>query len=258
MIFVIIILVATLLAALFFARKDKLILEQFAKLEIDETILEEEVKFFNELPMEKRKQFIEDMLDFLSRVRITGVDTRVETLDIYLIAAGAIIPVFNFPEWRYYNLKEVLLYSDAINKDFETNTGEARNILGMVGTGYMNGKMLISKAALRHSFNNKTDKHNTVIHEFIHLIDKADGEVDGLPETVLNHQYILPWMDLIQKEMQHIYKEKSDIDSYALVNQGEFFAVVGAYFFERPDLLEANHPQIFKMMEKIFNHPVKE
>lgn len=255
MIFVIIILAATLLGALFFARRDKQILKQYEALEIDETILAAEVKFFADLPAEKRKMFVDDMQDFLSRVTITGVDTKVETLDIYLIAAGAIIPVFNFPDWKYYNLKEVLLYSDAINTDFQTDKAEARNILGMVGTGYMNKKMLISKPALRNSFSIKTDKHNTVIHEFIHLIDKADGEADGLPEAVLNNQYILPWTDLIQKEMRNIYNENSDIDSYALVNQAEFFAVVGAYFFERPDLLEEKHPQIYKMMGRIFNHP---
>lgn len=256
MIFVIIILAATLLGALFFARKDKQILEQYETIEIDENILAEEVKFFADLPVEKKKMFVVDMKDFLSRVKITGVDTTVETLDIYLIAAGAVIPVFNFPKWKYYNLKEVLIYSDAINTEFESKEATERNILGMVGTGYMNGKMLISKPALRHSFSNKTDKHNTVIHEFIHLIDKADGDADGLPETVLNHQYILPWTDLIQKEMKNIYNQKSDIDSYALVNQAEFFAVVGAYFFERPDLLEEKHPQIYKMMERIFNHPI--
>ena len=256
MIFVIIILAGTLLAALFFARKDKQLLKQYETIHIDETILAEEVKFFAELPENKRKLFINDMQDFLSRVKITGVDTTVETLDIYLIAAGAIIPVFNFPNWKYYNLKEVLVYSDAINTEFQSKEAEERNILGMVGTGYLNGKMLISKPALRHSFENKTDSHNTVIHEFIHLIDKADGAADGLPEAVLNNQFILPWTDLIQKEMRNIYNEQSDIDSYALVNQAEFFAVVGAYFFEQPDLLEEKHPQIYKMMERIFNHPV--
>ncbi len=255
MIFVITILAATLLAAFFFARKDKEVLKQYEHFEIDESVLAAEVKFFADLPPERRKLFITAMQDFLSRVKITGVDTTVETLDIYLIAAGAVIPVFNFPKWKYYNLKEVLLYSDAINTEFESKEAAERNILGMVGTGYLNGKMLMSKLAVHQSFDNKTDKNNTVIHEFIHLIDKADGAADGLPEAVLNNQYILPWTDLIQKEMRDIYNEKSDIDSYALVNQAEFFAVVGAYFFERPDLLEEKHPQIYKMMERIFNNP---
>ncbi len=44
----------------------------------------------------------------------------------------------------------------------------------------------------------------------------------------------------------------SDIDMYGATNQVEFLAVISEYFFERPDLLKANHPELFEMLERIY------
>ena len=68
--------------------------------------------------------------------------------------------------------------------NFQTS-GQNRNILGMVGTGYMDKKMILSQTALRQGFLNETDKKNTAIHEFIHLIDQADGQIDGIPKCAI-------------------------------------------------------------------------
>ena len=46
-------------------------------------------------------------------------------------------------------------------------------------------------------------------------------------------------------------KDGSDIDIYGATNQGEFFAVIFEYFFERPELLKANHPELYEMLERI-------
>jgi MtfA peptidase len=49
-----------------------------------------------------------------------------------------------------------------------------------------------------------------------------------------------------------IAKGKSDIDNYAFTNKAEFFAVVSEYFFERPELLEEKHPELYKMLAEMF------
>ena len=145
-----------------------------------------------------------------------------------------------------------MFYADAINMQFESKGNADRNILGLVGTGPFEGSMLLSKFALRQGFNNQSDKRNTAIHEFVHLIDKSDGETDGIPDLLLDKQYVLPWLELMHKKMQQISQGKSDIDSYGLTNKAEFFAVVAEYFFERPALLEEKHPILFKMLCDMF------
>jgi Mlc titration factor MtfA (ptsG expression regulator) len=215
-------------------------------------ILIQEVPFYNSLNDDEKKRFEFKIQEFLLNTRITGIDTNVETIDKILVAASAIIPIFSFDQWKYTNLKEVLIYPSSFNMKFKSSGDTSRPILGMVGTGYMDGKMILSKQALRQGFKNETDKKNTAIHEFVHLIDKADGIIDGVPSLLLERQYTIPWIDLINKKIDEIYDQKSDINPYGGTNEAEFFSVASEYFFERPALLQKKHPELYKAMEYIF------
>lgn len=222
---------------------------------VNAAVLEKNIAFYNRLNEAQKQQFENKLREFLNEVRITGVDTTVEDIDRIMIAASAVIPVFAFPQWKYDNLQEVLLYSDAINTQFQTE-GSDRNILGMVGTGYMEGKMLLSKFALQQGFKNTSDKNNTAIHEFVHLIDKADGITDGVPAQLLDKQYTIPWLDMVYQQMKTIQQRKSDINPYGATDKAEFFAVAGEYFFERPDLLQQKHPELYSLLQRIFKQNV--
>ncbi|MCO6149466.1 zinc-dependent peptidase [Flavobacterium sp. NRK1] len=217
-------------------------------------LLLDNVHFYRNLKPIKQAAFERRLMQFLSEVYIEGVGLEINDLDKLLIACSAVIPVFGFKEWHYYNLSSVLLYPDYFNTDLEfADTAKSRNIGGLVGTGRFENQMILSRRALYHGFANTTDKGNTGIHEFVHLIDKMDGLVDGVPERLLNHQYAMPWLDMIHKKMEAINEDKSDIRKYAGTNQAEFFAVAAEYFFERPDLLKRKHPHLYKMLEVCFN-----
>ncbi|MEM9919513.1 MAG: M90 family metallopeptidase [Bacteroidota bacterium] len=215
------------------------------------SLLGKHIKYYQRLSAADQKLFEYKLMEFLNNCTITGVETEVEDLDKILIGASAVIPIFGFPEWKYKNLKEIILYPSSFNHSFETK-GNDRPILGMVGTGYMEDKMVLSKTALRQGFQNETDKRNTAIHEFIHLIDKMDGSVDGVPRVFLERQYVIPWMDMIERKLEEMAKTKSDINPYAKTGREEFFAVLGEYFFERPYLLRKKHPELYAMLEEIF------
>ena len=188
---------------------------------------------------------------FLQSVHIEGVGTEVNDTDRVLIASSAVIPIFGFPDWRYKNLTNVILYPDTFDKDFQFE-GESRNILGMVGSGYMNGQMLLSRAALVKGFSSSHGEENAAIHEFVHLLDGSDGATDGVPEYLMDHQYALPWLHLMHVEMYRIESGKSDINPYALTNEAEFLAVVSEYFFEKPEQLQTKHPELYEQLSKIF------
>ncbi len=215
-------------------------------------ILQEEVPFYQQLNAQQQTSFQERLQQFLAAVKITGVKTKVEDIDRVLIAASAIIPIFNFDGWRYVNLHEILLYPDSFNHEFEQQ-GNGRDILGMVGSGSMNNIMILSQYELRQAFSNKTGKSNTAIHEFVHLVDKTDGSIDGIPNFILNKQYLRPWLQRMQQEIALIKDDESDINAYGATNEAEFFAVVAEYFFERPDLLEQKHPELYALLLQIFN-----
>ena len=215
-------------------------------------ILQEHVLFYQRLDENGKLRFEQKIAAFLRYVRIEGVGASIDDMDRIFVASSAVIPIFGFPDWHYRNLTDVLIYPDTFNDTFKFE-GKDRNILGMVGSGYMNGKMILSQHALREGFLNNSDKSNTAIHEFVHLLDKADGAVDGIPEYLLQHQYTIPWLDLMQQQIKEIRTNHSDINPYAATEKSEFFAVASEYFFERPELLQEKHPQLYEYLQKIFH-----
>lgn len=215
-------------------------------------ILQDKVVFYKQL-VDKDKLIFENRLQqFLSQVKITGVHTIVESIDRVFVAASAIIPIFAFTNWQYNNLNEVLLYPDSFNEEFKIAGGQDRSVLGLVGSGAMQHVMILSQPSLREGFNNKTDRNNTGIHEFVHLIDKTDGDLDGVPENLLDKKYLVPWINLMHKNIEEILADKSDINPYGATNKAEFFAVVSEYFFAQPDLLQQRHPDLYHLLEQIF------
>lgn len=209
------------------------------------------VKFYQQLDEEGKARFEKRLEHFLSSVKITGVNAVVEDIDLLLIASGAIIPVFAIPDWQYINLHEVLLYPGAFNEDFD-QAGSDRPIGGMVGTGPMQNVMVITKWQLRQGFINNHDAHNTAIHEFVHLIDKMDGTMDGVPEIILERKYVDQWKNMMDSTIRQMKTYGSDIDMYGTTNPVEFFAVISEYFFGQPDKLKANHPDLYEMLGRIY------
>jgi len=217
-------------------------------------LLMEHVAFYKSLPSRKKKLFRERMMFFLEETYVESVGFELEELDTVLVAASAVIPVFQFKEWNYENLSGVILYPDNFNEDLGYDKDHPDRLIGgMVGNGQYENQMILSRSSLHHGFENHTDKINTGIHEFVHLIDKVDGQTDGVPERLLEKPYIIPWINLMHQEMEVINNNKSDIRKYGATNQAEFFAVAGEYFFSRPKLLKKKHPELYKMLDQCFN-----
>jgi Mlc titration factor MtfA (ptsG expression regulator) len=214
-------------------------------------LLNDYVKFYQELNEEGKEHFEKRVEEFLAAVKITGVNAVAEDLDIILIAAGAIIPVYHIPDWHYINLHEVLLYPGTFNDEFDQG-GTDRSYAGMVGTGALQNVMIITKWQLRQGFINNNDSHNTAIHEFVHLIDKMDGTMDGVPEIILERKYVERWKNLMNITIEQMKNGGTDINMYGATNTVEFFAVISEYFFEQPDLLKINHPDVYEMLVRIY------
>ncbi len=213
-------------------------------------LLTDYVAFYVSLSDEGKNRFEERLQKFLAAITITGANAEVEDIDRILIGAAAIIPVFYISDWEYINLREVLLYPGNFNPDYEQH-GSERTVSGMVGAGGMEGVMILSKWELRQGFI-KDGAHNTAIHEFVHLIDKMDGTLDGVPELLLERKYVPEWRQLLETTMISIRRGESDISPYGATSPVECFAVIAEYFFNQREAFRSNHPELNEMMERIF------
>jgi Mlc titration factor MtfA (ptsG expression regulator) len=248
----VIILIIIALAVFFFLNKKKVANEAPLATLNYKLLLEQHIPYYGHLENDRKLQFEQKVAAFLENITIEGVGTTVSDTDKVMIAASAVIPIFGFEDWKYRNLTNVILYPDTFDNEFQFE-GENRSILGMVGSGYMNGQMILSRAALTKGFSKSAGKENTAIHEFVHLLDKSDGATDGVPENLLVHEYVLPWLKMIHQEIHKIEAGRSDINPYAVTNEAEFLAVVSEYFFQKPTELKHKHPELYKMLSTMFS-----
>lgn len=214
-------------------------------------ILLERVDFYQKLSAAGRQRFEQKVQWFLAETAITGIGTEVDDMVRVLVAASAVIPIFHFDDWQYNNVDEVLIYPRAFDGHTFAQEGAGRHTLGMVGTGAMGRKVILSKPALMNGFLRTSDGHNTGVHEFVHLLDASDGSFDGIP-ALMDKRFVLPWLGLMYREMKKIERGKSLLRDYGATNKVEFFAVASEWFFERPQRLQRAHPELYQALTKVF------
>jgi Mlc titration factor MtfA (ptsG expression regulator) len=216
-----------------------------------ESILVHQVAYFCALSDREKQRFRKMVMVFLDETRITGIRTDVDDQTRVLVAASAIIPVFQFPDWEYRSLAEVLIYPDNFDDSYQSDGNGARDMLGMVGTGHLSGVMILSKPALISGFSITGDGNNVGIHEFAHLVDRADGSIDGIPPGA-PPQLVAAWVRWVGQELTTESQTRSHVKPYAYTNEAEYFAVLVEYFFEQPLVLKRKNPELYRMMEKMF------
>lgn len=222
------------------------------------SILQNRVGFYHTLKTEEDKQRFEKMLQlFLSEKRITGIDVEIDDLTKVLVASSAIIPIFGFRDWEYRNLGEVLVFPGSIKRYKDEKSEAVSEVLGRVNPFQNDHYVTLSKPALERGFNDMADRKNVGIHEFAHMLDQADGVIDGTPEAYLPDELVEPWRELMYRKIRKIEQGKSDINKYGATSEAEFFAVVTEYFFEKPDQLAEKHPRLYELLTKVFHQNPK-
>ena len=216
-----------------------------------QAIFQERVAFFGRLTEDEKDRFCRMARIFLAEKPITPIRCEIDQTCRLLVAASAVIPVFSLPNFEYDMLGEVLVYPNTFDATVQQDARGPMMASGMVGTkGTFGGLMVLSKRDLLRGFEIHGDKHNVGIHEFAHLLDKADGAVDGIPP--LPPECVGPWQDAVREELARQYDKHSDIPAYGFTNHQEFFAVVSEYFFESPRKLAEKHPELFALLQRAF------
>ncbi|GAB2526352.1 zinc-dependent peptidase [Rufibacter soli] len=221
-------------------------------------ILMDRVGFYHTLQTQEEKDHFEKMIQlFLSEKRITGIEVVVDEVTKVLVAASAIIPIYGFKDWEYPNLGEVLVFPGSLERYKHQDSEAVSEVLGRVNPFQNDHYVTLSKPALEKGFNDMADRQNVGIHEFAHLLDQADGEINGRPTAYLPPELVKPWEELMYRKIKQIKKGESDINPYGATNEAEFFAVTTEYFFEKPEQLAENHPGLYKMLTQIFQQNPK-
>lgn len=99
------------------------------------------------------------------------------------------------------------------------------------------------------------DGRNVVFHEFAHQLDFEDGRAGGVP--VLPADSYQRWGAIMRDALDHLQRCVDDdvasaLDPYGATNRAEFFAVATEAFFERPDDVRAEYPQLYEALREFY------
>jgi len=186
-----------------------------------------------------------------------------------LVAAQACLLLLHRPQDSFSNVSSILMYPSG----YFAPTGPV-SIFGaprvthggtmpVLGQAHDRGPVILS---WRHARDGAAadDGENLVYHEFAHKLDMMNGPVDGTPPMDTREQ-AREWREVMSREFaalresllnspQHpgLAGAPSVLRPYALTNPAEFFAVATEVFFERPDALRAERPELHRVMGRFF------
>jgi hypothetical protein len=122
----------------------------------------------------------------------------------------------------------------------------------VMGEAWYGGPVLISW--FDHA--QDADGINVVIHEFAHKLDMKSGDADGMPplHAGMSRQR---WIDVMSAAFRDFQQrvdsgEETPLDPYGAELPTEFFAVTSEAFFETPDVLVSEYPEVYEQLRSFY------
>ncbi|MDA5093861.1 zinc-dependent peptidase [Aliiroseovarius sp. KMU-50] len=209
------------------------------------------------LPENLRPGFEGKINLFLHQVTFHGCDGLEVTDEMRLsIAAQACLLIAGSDAW-YRHLRTVLVYPGAFHSVQQERDGfvvsERRSIRS--GESWQYGPVILSWQDSEQGALNDMDGRNVVLHEFAHQLDGLSGDTDGAP-LMAKGQNFEDWRRVIVPAYQHHVSQvmagrRTVIDEYGAEGPEEFFAVAIELFFERPDALKGEEPEVYQQISDL-------
>ena len=157
------------------------------------------------------------------------------------------------------NLREVLVYpGHFVVPRNEMGAGgvvhEARDVLA--GQSWQRGQVIVAWDAVCDGAADPHDGGNVVMHEFAHQLDQDTGAANGAP-YVGRGALQQAWARVMNREFDALRDrlaraEPGVIEPYAATSPAEFFAVTTELFFERPEALAAERPELYEQLKRCY------
>ncbi|MFN0186891.1 MAG: zinc-dependent peptidase [Aquabacterium sp.] len=152
-------------------------------------------------------------------------------------------------------LRQVLVYPQAFAAHREQALGGGvmqEQRLVMTGESWGQGQVVLAWSDVLAGAADAADGRNVVLHEFAHQIDQDKGAADGRPwrPGALARRR---WARVMDQAFEQLRRQPSDlIDAYGATAPAEFFAVVTEVFFERPQALAVEAPEVYRELALLY------
>ena len=218
----------------------------------------ERYPFTSALSADERARLRDKVVLFLHEKSITGAGGLAVRDEMRLcIAVQACMLILNLDLECYRGWVEVIVYPGEFVAEYEylDENGIAHQVEEpMTGEAWLGGPVILSWADAE--LRDDAPAYNVVIHEFAHKLDMLNGDANGFPPLHPGMDR-RAWADAFGAAYENFRgrverQEPTGIDPYAADNPAEFFAVLSEAFFETPDAVHGEYPEIYRQLAAFY------
>lgn len=199
---------------------------------------------------------------FLSLKEFHGADgLQVDDAMAVAVAAQACLPVLDLGLGLYEASRTIVLHPAEVRAPREDRDSDGlvhEWTEELAGEALEGGPLMLAWSAVEAAAQPQPDApvFNVVLHEFVHLIDLANGAADGVP-PLPDAQAAARWHDQLSRAWDRFgdriaHRESSCIDPYGNQALEEFFAVASEAFFVAPEALRTEDAALFALLQSYF------
>ena len=174
------------------------------------------------------------------------------------IAALACLPILELGFDAYRLFKSVVVHPDEFvvrdrtyeDEDGVVHTGD--DVLS--GEAHEQGPVVLAWSEVAES--GRGEGFNVVVHECVHKLDMLGGEADGVP-PLHGDMRVPEWVAAFDAAYDDLCEqldrgEEPWLDPYAAEDSAELFAVCAEMFFDVPQQLRAEYPDVYEQLKRYF------
>ncbi len=175
-----------------------------------------------------------------------------------VIASQAALLILEIEHDYFEDVTSVIVHPTTYESPFEQYNahGVATEGEERLGEAHYRGPIMLAWDSAKHGPIDPRDGHNLVWHEFAHRLDALDGFFNGTP---LLHRlaHYDEWRRVMTAAFEQLQDDahddrKSVFDHYGATNEAEFFAVAVETFFEKPQRLQREQPEVYDALRLYF------
>ncbi len=225
-----------------------------------EAVLRENADFFWQLEPYQQRRIRAAILVFANEKNFEGCGGQVIThVHRVTIAAQMARLTLGFDQEWFDAVKSILVYPDAYRAQSKELLG-ATVIEGdseRLGEAWYRGPVILSWVDVLASSRGENFGRNVVVHEFAHQLDMQNGShADGVP-VIEDSRLAQLWLDTLHRDYQQLTAlcqagTPTTLDCYGATNHAEFFAVCSEAFFEQPQQLRFEWPEMYGLLGRFY------
>ncbi|MGM0769150.1 MAG: zinc-dependent peptidase [Pseudomonadota bacterium] len=217
-------------------------------------LLEARVPFYSRLPQPDRQQLEQHVQLFLAEKAFYGCDGfDIDDSVRVTIAGHACLLILARSYSDFDEVRSILVYPGSYRVEHEDDDGTIVSVREEIRAGEASGYgqvVLAWEECLEGAVNPGGD-HNVILHEFAHQLDYLDGSADGAPP--LSGEQARHWQRTMTHAYEHLRTSLAQhhslwLDPYGATEPAEFFAVLTEAFYQQPQHLKNEQPEVYEAL----------